>query len=84
MAYFTMSDLFTDNDSVGFYSISDQIFAVGETPYIRKVDPETLKTHESIDLRKYLAINTSSAHPHMDEHGNLYNMVEKKLIFNKF
>lgn len=74
MSYFTMDEIFSDNDLVGFYPIGDDLYAIADTPFIRRIDPDTLKTFERVDLRKYVAVNTATSHPHTDSEGNSFNM----------
>lgn len=74
MSYFTMDEIFSDNDLVGFCSIGDQVYAVADTPFMNRIDKEDLTTLAKIDLRNHVAVNTSTSHPHQDSRGNLYNM----------
>lgn len=73
-SYFFMNNLFNDNSQVGFWSLSDELFAVGESPIMSKIDAENLSTLDRIDLRKIVSISTAIAHVHSDGHGNLYAM----------
>lgn len=72
MSYFSTE--MTDNDNVNIYPVGDQLYASTETNFIRRVDQNTLTTHEKVDLSKYLTINTATAHPHVDNDQNVYNM----------
>lgn len=73
-SYFTMDQIFTDNDMVGFYPIADQLYAVSDTPFLHRIDPTDLSTHERVDIRDHIAVNTSTSHPHIDGKGNVFNM----------
>ncbi|XP_076318574.1 carotenoid-cleaving dioxygenase, mitochondrial-like isoform X2 [Tachypleus tridentatus] len=73
MSVFTMEE-FSDNDVVNIFQLGDQFYACSETNFIHRVDPETLETTGRIDLSKYLAVNSATAHPHTDMDGTQYNM----------
>merc|ERR1712179_382431 len=65
----------TDNCGVNVVSYGDALYAVTESHKIRKIDPKTLETlGEKTNLRKYVAVNMVTAHPHIDEDGTVYNM----------
>ncbi|KAI1285617.1 Beta,beta-carotene 15,15'-dioxygenase [Halotydeus destructor] len=72
--YFLCAEVFSDNNVVSYYNIGDELYAVSDTPFIRRIDPQSLKTYEKVDLRNYVAVNTSTSHPHTDSQGNTYNM----------
>lgn len=69
-----LENTFSDNDNVTFCPIGDSIYAVTDSPFIRRIDPMTLETFEKVDLRKYTAVNTSTSHAHTDGNGNTYNI----------
>ena len=71
MSHFTPE--MTDNDSVNIFAVKDQLFAATETNFIRRIDPNSLATHEKVDLSKYLTVNSATAHVHFDDQ-NVYNM----------
>lgn len=73
MAYFSFKD-FTDNDSVNIYPVGDQLYATSETPYIRRIDPETLESFEKVDVSRFLAVGTQTAHPHITKDGSVFNL----------
>lgn len=73
-SFFLMKDLFNDNDQVTFWNISDQLYAVGETPKITQIDPKNLVTLKRIDLRNLISISTAAAHVHQDGSGNIFAM----------
>ncbi|TKS75125.1 Retinal Mueller cells isomerohydrolase [Collichthys lucidus] len=64
----------TDNCLVNIYPIGEDFYAVTETNYITKVDPDSLETLKKVDLCKYLSVNGVSAHPHRDTDGTVYNI----------
>lgn len=72
--YFLLDDVFTDNCLVTFYPIGDALYAVTDSPFIRRIDPDDLETMERVDLHKVTAVNTMTSHAHVDERGNTYNM----------
>lgn len=49
-----LENTFTDNDNVTFCPIGDSLYAVTDSPFIRRIDPLTLETYEKVDLRKML------------------------------
>ncbi|KAK7068323.1 Beta,beta-carotene 9',10'-oxygenase [Halocaridina rubra] len=71
---FDFEEHFTDNAQISLYPYGDGLYALTETPFIFRVDPETLDTHEKVDLTKYLAVLTHTAHPHVDKDGTVYNI----------
>ncbi|XP_077390145.1 retinal Mueller cells isomerohydrolase-like isoform X3 [Festucalex cinctus] len=64
----------TDNCVVNVYPIGEDFYAVTETNYITKVDPESLDTLKKVDLCKYLSVNGVTAHPHFESDGTVYNI----------
>uniref|UniRef100_M3ZES5 Retinoid isomerohydrolase RPE65 b n=1 Tax=Xiphophorus maculatus TaxID=8083 RepID=M3ZES5_XIPMA len=64
----------TDNCLVNVYPVGEDFYAVTETNFITKVDPDSLETLKKVDLCKYLSINGVTAHPHVDADGSLYNI----------
>lgn len=72
--YFFMNNLFNDNSQVGFWSLNNAAYAVGESPILSKINLANLSTLQTIDLRKLIPISTAIAHVHYDNQGNLYAM----------
>ncbi|XP_076320434.1 carotenoid-cleaving dioxygenase, mitochondrial-like isoform X2 [Tachypleus tridentatus] len=64
----------TDNAIGNVFTMSDELYCVTETCYLWKVDPETLKTVDKVNLEKLISINLASAHPHTDPDGTSYNL----------
>uniref|UniRef100_A0A672YTQ2 Retinal Mueller cells isomerohydrolase-like n=1 Tax=Sphaeramia orbicularis TaxID=375764 RepID=A0A672YTQ2_9TELE len=64
----------TDNCLVNIYPIGEDFYAVTETNYITKVDPDSLETLKKVDLCKYISVNGVTAHPHTEADGTVYNI----------
>ncbi|XP_015784651.1 beta,beta-carotene 9',10'-oxygenase-like [Tetranychus urticae] len=73
MSYFSFKQ-FTDNDSVSIYPVGDELYASTESTFLHKIDPETIDTLGSTDLAQYVAVNTQTAHPHIEPNGVVYNL----------
>ncbi|XP_071539885.1 uncharacterized protein [Panulirus ornatus] len=71
---FSFEEHFTDNAQISLYPYSDGLYALTETPFMFRVDPDTLNTHERVDLTNYIAVLTHTAHPHIDKDGTVYNI----------
>ncbi|MPC12199.1 Beta,beta-carotene 15,15'-dioxygenase [Portunus trituberculatus] len=77
MSFFTpLQRDVTDNCLVSVCHFGDELYAMTETNVMRRIDPETLETvGEKTNLEEYLiAVNTATAHPHVDPDGTVYNM----------
>lgn len=65
----------TDNCSVNVAYYGDQLYAMTETNFVRRVDPANLDTlGEKTNLHDYVAINSATAHPHILEDGTVINV----------
>lgn len=65
----------TDNCVVSVCYFGDELYALTETKNMRRIDPETLDSvGDKTNLGKYIAVNTATAHPHVDPDGTVYNM----------
>lgn len=73
MSHFVIPDL-TDNDMVNVYRAQDSIFSATEGHFIHTIDPITLDTMERVNLAKLVSVNLSTAHPHFDPDGTMYNL----------
>ncbi|XP_045135882.1 carotenoid isomerooxygenase-like isoform X1 [Portunus trituberculatus] len=71
---FSLEEHFTDNAQISLYPYGDSLYALTETPFIFRIDPDTLATHEKVDLTRHIAIFTHTAHPHVDRDGTVYNL----------
>ncbi|XP_042227529.1 beta,beta-carotene 15,15'-dioxygenase-like [Homarus americanus] len=77
MSFFTplTQNEVTDNCVVSVCYFGDQLYALTETNRMRRIDPETLASvGEKTQLDHYIAVNTATAHPHIDPDGTVYNM----------
>uniref|UniRef100_A0A8D3C881 Retinoid isomerohydrolase n=1 Tax=Scophthalmus maximus TaxID=52904 RepID=A0A8D3C881_SCOMX len=64
----------TDNCLVNVYPVGEDFYAVTETNYITKVNPDTLQTLKKVDMCNYININGVTAHPHIENDGTVYNI----------
>uniref|UniRef100_A0A665WEI1 Retinoid isomerohydrolase n=1 Tax=Echeneis naucrates TaxID=173247 RepID=A0A665WEI1_ECHNA len=64
----------TDNCLVNVYPVGEDFYAVTETNYITKVNPDTLETLKKVDMCNYININGVTAHPHIESDGTVYNI----------
>ncbi|XP_070538077.1 carotenoid-cleaving dioxygenase, mitochondrial-like isoform X2 [Ptychodera flava] len=74
-AYFTVPKG-GDNCGVNMMYLGDELYAMTETQYMRKVDVKTLDTakDDKVDMTKYVAVNMATAHPHYSNDGTHFNM----------
>ncbi|KAB7504835.1 Carotenoid isomerooxygenase [Armadillidium nasatum] len=75
---FSFEEHFSDNAQISVYPYGDGLYALTETPYIFRIDPDSLETYEKIDMTKYLTIFSHTAHPHVDHDGCVYNIGQVK------
>jgi carotenoid cleavage dioxygenase-like enzyme len=69
------SEKTTDNCSVNVAFYGDQLYAMTESVFLRRIDPVTLKTiGEKTRLRDHVCINHATAHPQVLEDGTVLNM----------
>lgn len=59
----------SDNANISLYPFGDELYAFNETPFIHKIDPETLDTLERVALREYVSILHHTSHPHVTKDG---------------
>ncbi|XP_076056960.1 carotenoid isomerooxygenase-like [Oratosquilla oratoria] len=71
---FSLEEHFTDNAQISLYPYGDGLYALTETPFMYRIDPETLDTKEKVDMTKHVSVFTHTAHPHVDAEGNTYNI----------
>ncbi|XP_068250106.1 carotenoid-cleaving dioxygenase, mitochondrial-like [Palaemon carinicauda] len=65
----------TDNCSVNVVHMGDEVYAMTESPVIRRIDPSTLECiGEKTKVDSIVAVNTLTAHPHVEHDGTVYNM----------
>lgn len=72
MSYFSLKK-FTDNDAVSIYPVGDNLYASTESTLLRRIDPTNIDSKERVDLGKYVAVNTQTAHPHIETNA-VYNL----------
>lgn len=73
MAFFSLKK-FTDNDAVSIYPVGDNLYASTESTLLRRIDPTNIDSKEQVDVSKFVAVNTQTAHPHIDNSGVVYNL----------
>lgn len=65
----------TDNALVNVMPIGDEVYALTETPYMLRVDPDTLETLDRKNLSDLVAVHIATAHPLLDPtDGATYNV----------
>lgn len=65
----------TDNCNVNVAYYGDQLYAMTETNFTRRVDPFSLDiVGEKINISVYVAINSATAHPHVLDDGTIINV----------
>ncbi|CAG0900706.1 unnamed protein product [Cyprideis torosa] len=73
---FSRDNIFTDNTNISvfpFHGRNDQVYALTETPFLHRVDVETLEHLQKEDLGKYISVMTHSAHLH-NENNETYSL----------
>ncbi|XP_037071797.1 carotenoid isomerooxygenase-like [Pollicipes pollicipes] len=71
---FSTDEMMTDNAMISIYPYGDELYALTETPYLFRIDPETLETKRRVNLMKHAQIVNHSAHPHVCPDGTVYNL----------
>ena len=64
-----------------------KVYSFTETCSIREVDPMTLESPSKEVINQYVTVNQSTAHPHSDPDGTVYNMGStfgKETFYNIF
>ncbi|XP_078538135.1 carotenoid-cleaving dioxygenase, mitochondrial-like [Lissotriton helveticus] len=64
----------TDNAIVNFVFYRGDYYVSTETNFMRRIDPNNLKTLEKVNWSNFVAVNGATAHPHYDPDGTAYNM----------
>lgn len=64
----------TDNSMISIYPFGDEFYTFTETPYIHRIDPETLETKDRLQLSKYVGIVNHTSHPHVMTDGTVFNV----------
>lgn len=73
MSYFSYDD-WSDNANVSIVPVGDEVYACTETPFVTKIDPNTIETIGRVDVTKYITVNTQTAHPHIEEDKTVLNL----------
>ncbi|XP_063875887.1 beta,beta-carotene 15,15'-dioxygenase-like [Scylla paramamosain] len=77
------ANVMSDNCLVNVCQAKDQMFALTETCFLRRVDPESLDTFEKKeDISNYVAVNMATAHPHIEPDGTVYNLGSSFSLIN--
>ncbi|CAG0914101.1 unnamed protein product [Notodromas monacha] len=76
LSYFSKDDIFTDNANITVFPWDgpDEVYALTETPFMQKIDIQTLETLDRVDITKYVSVMGQSAHPHLLEDGTIYTL----------
>jgi len=65
----------TDNCNVNVAFYGDQLYAMTEVYFLRRIDPKSLETiGNKTRITDYVAVNGATAHPHILEDGTALNM----------
>ncbi|XP_050733684.1 beta,beta-carotene 15,15'-dioxygenase-like isoform X1 [Eriocheir sinensis] len=69
------ASVMSDNCLVNVCQARDQMFALTETCFLRRLDPDSLTTlGKKEDISNYVAVNMATAHPHIDRDGTVFNV----------
>lgn len=63
----------SDNASIAIYPFNDELYATTESPFMHRINPETLETEERIDLQKRMGIVCHTSHAIVANDGT-YNL----------
>ncbi|XP_026687649.1 carotenoid isomerooxygenase-like [Diaphorina citri] len=64
----------SDNTLVSVYPIQDQVYALGDSNYMHRIDPATLDTLGKIDLAGDVTILHQTSHPLTTSDGETFNL----------
>ncbi|XP_051934902.1 beta-carotene oxygenase 2b [Hippocampus zosterae] len=64
----------TDNANVSVVTYKGDYYVSTESNMMHKIDPETLEATKKVNWRDFIAVNSATAHPHVDVDGTTYNM----------
>ncbi|XP_071962641.1 beta,beta-carotene 15,15'-dioxygenase-like [Antedon mediterranea] len=75
MSKFSVPEL-TDNGNVNIIPIADELYASSETQNLCKIDLDSMTNTEKVNIfrRNNIAVNTQTAHPHVESDGTVYNL----------
>ncbi|CAJ0597176.1 unnamed protein product, partial [Cylicocyclus nassatus] len=73
---FSTEEEIRDNCVVAFTTVGDAVYALTETPYLARIDIDSLDYKDKVDIRDHLKIvlHTFTAHSHTDPEGNILNI----------
>ncbi|VDN22331.1 unnamed protein product, partial [Cylicostephanus goldi] len=73
---FSTDEELRDNCVVAFTTVGDAVYALTETPYLARIDIDSLEYKDRVDIRDHLkiVIHTYTAHSHTDPEGNILNI----------
>ena len=71
---FDLTTMMSDNTFISVYPLGEDYYCFYESPFITKVDPETLDTQRTINLNERLGVLSNGSHPHYDDYGNMISI----------
>ncbi|KAL1493902.1 hypothetical protein ABEB36_009584 [Hypothenemus hampei] len=71
---FSFKSEMSDNAMISVYPYGDEVYAFGESPFIHKIDLETLKTMDRVDISDNVSIVHHTSHPHVMADSSVYNV----------
>ncbi|KHJ81495.1 hypothetical protein OESDEN_18819, partial [Oesophagostomum dentatum] len=73
---FTPGEETRDNCNVAFTTVGDAVYALTETPFLTRIDIDTLNREERVNICEHLkvSLHTYTAHCHSDSDGNILNI----------
>ena len=71
---FDLTEMMSDNTFISVYPLGEDYYCYYESPFITKLDPETLDTQRTINLNERLGVLSNGSHPHYDAHGNMISI----------
>lgn len=69
-----LGKIMSDNTFISVYPLGQEYYCYYESPFIQRVDPDTLFTLKTINLNKHWNVLTNASHPHFDDYGNLLSL----------
>lgn len=59
----------SDNNMISVYPFGDQLYALGESPILHRINVETLDTEDQVDVSDHVTVVHHTSHPHVVEDG---------------
>ena len=59
MSHFSFKE-WSDNANVSIVPVGDEVYASTETPTLTRINPDTIESIGSVDVSKYIAVNTQT------------------------